>query len=1051
MCILNPTIAPHRLLNVSECVVREPNELFLNQSQLGVVGICKKERETNQEQPRGVIVHRSMSAQPHEGNANVGDVMAAAAAAAVRNGGVGLASMTQDEKRDEPDGVHSLGEALAGMNLSLNGSSASTPKNATTTGLGLPGVSAATAFRLAPGANEQDTWGSFADPLNGKTGTTTSTTSILPSSSTTLEANSHAAATQRSSDGLELFLSQSPSRSLGDDVFKLSHPNLPSLVKDEERSPAPDPSSSNSFLYSASHSLAPGPASSSSTPGFRDLRPPPPSDPRRRTDSPSCSVTGTTTSSRSVSPYTQQSNVDGRTIQAFPRYDSQLPAATNDLLSTRNHQQQQQQRASSSFAEDERSSPGYHSSLSHGHGSHPSLAETLDSVHRSPYAAKDRTPQGAAIFRAGTGSPHDQQLLDRPYVPSAEFSTPSYLQQQSQQPLYQTPSSAPGGSGAPMSSAAAAANPQVLYMAVPSPDGRGQVLQPVQMVQLPGKPYHFVGSIAGQQGEATSQPMMVLPPLPTPPQQQMSTGMSEYPSPLAAADVRASMDNRSRVANYALDATNRQYSLDTSSPQSSSRDEFSQRSGVSSPFPMDPSIASLYASPQRPPLDALLGQVRRLSRDQVGCRLVQQALDEEGPMAASLILNEGLPFWGEAMVDPFGNYLFQKILEKVTPEERIMLIKSVSPRLVNASLNLHGTRSVQKVVELCSMDEQNGFPSTGEESAADILTASLSPAAARLCIDSHGNHVIQRILLKLGPKHSKFVFDAVAASVGDVARHRHGCCVIQRCLDSPPTESRAHLVRRIVEKALELMQDAYGNYVVQYVLDVCSDEDVHAVCEAVVGKVNLLAIQKFSSNVMEKCLERCSDRIKEMYLAEMSDPGRIRELMMDPFGNYVVQRALSVATHAQAVRLVEAMRPHLLATQTSGPHGQRNGGVRNTAGGRRIIAKISRRFPNFTLNGAGSHDELYSSNKGTHRHHHHPHPHHHHPPPHHSAPVMTAYAPVGAPLPSHQHFLGDLRMSPGHLSIQQQQPTSFYSTATGSSPFYEHQFNGGGRGGYSGM
>ena len=141
------------------------------------------------------------------------------------------------------------------------------------------------------------------------------------------------------------------------------------------------------------------------------------------------------------------------------------------------------------------------------------------------------------------------------------------------------------------------------------------------------------------------------------------------------------------------------------------------------------------------------------------------------------------------------------------------------------------------------------------------------------------------------------------------------------------------------------MQDAYGNYVVQYVLDVCSDQDVHAVCESVIGKVNLLAIQKFSSNVMEKCLERCTDGVKEMYMQELSDPDRIRELMMDPFGNYVVQRALSVATHAQAIRLVEAMRPHLIASQPGYPSGQRNGGVRNTAGGRRIMAKICRRFP----------------------------------------------------------------------------------------------------------
>ncbi|EED94583.1 predicted protein, partial [Thalassiosira pseudonana CCMP1335] len=300
-----------------------------------------------------------------------------------------------------------------------------------------------------------------------------------------------------------------------------------------------------------------------------------------------------------------------------------------------------------------------------------------------------------------------------------------------------------------------------------------------------------------------------------------------------------------------------------------------------------------------PPLRSLLGNVRRLSRDQVGCRLLQQALDEDGPSAATAILNEGLTFWAEAMVDPFGNYLFQKILERITPEERVILVKSVSTRLVNASLNLHGTRSVQKIVE-----------SKKQDTAAKILTDALEPSAARLCIDSHGNHAIQRILLKLPYQYTQFIFDAVAASVEDVARHRHGCCVIQRCLDSRHSVARSHLVTRIVEKSLELMQDAYGNYVVQYVLDVCGDDEVHAICESVIGRVCLLAIQKFSSNVMEKCLERCTDRVREEYLNELNDSDRLRELMMDPFGNYVVQRALSVSTHAQAIRLVETMKPH---------------------------------------------------------------------------------------------------------------------------------------------
>jgi len=547
---------------------------------------------------------------------------------------------------------------------------------------------------------------------------------------------------------------------------------------------------------------------------------------------------------------------------------------------------------------------------------------------------------------------------------------------------------------------------QMFYMAVPSQNGEGQVLQPIQMVQLPGQPNAFVLPMGTQSqnivtlnsssqaiysashgtdnmvmseagcnlngmdktygqrkrnqrnqgrksGELTTQGIASYRKF-NPPQKG---------APLHSVDSRMMSKNKhynnthSMISKGNVKSTYRHQQVNTTMFGTEELNSAVQRN-YDNHFQRDPSslhgendfVSSLYASPQRPLLQDLLGHVRRLSRDQVGCRLLQQSLDEEeGPKAATLILNEGLAFWGEAMVDPFGNYLFQKILEKITVEERIVLVKSVSARLVNASLNLHGTRSVQKVVELCAIDEiiigktVNKVKTHVFESAAQILSRALSPAAARLCIDSHGNHVIQRILLKLPYKYSHFVFDAVATSVGDVARHRHGCCVIQRCLDSSPSAARTNLVHRIVEKSLELMQDAYGNYVVQYVLDVCSDEDVHLVCESVIGKVNLLAIQKFSSNVMEKCLDRCVDRVREVYLTELSDQEKIKELMLDPFGNYVIQRALVVATHTQAVKLVDAMRPHLSSFDGN------CGGISNTAGGRRIITKICRRFPDFTL------------------------------------------------------------------------------------------------------
>ena len=899
-------------------------------------------------------------------------------------------SATEEEKAAM---VNSLGEALAGMNMA----------NTTGSSFGASPGQPTAPFSLTHGAHaDNDGWGNYAVAAQAAFPGSAGKHDAAPSPA--VVDNSHLR-----NESIDLFLSQSPSQTLGDDVFKFSHPNLPALGS---AGASGDEDAAGGFRLPGQN-LAPGlssgsnKATSNSYGNMMSVQ----ENPRRRTESPSCSATGTTTSSRSVSPYANSDAGNRGTIHAY-RYDSHGPGNMGITSSMDNSASRSGQ---PSFAEDD----GYsnaNGSLSHGHGSHPSLT-TVDSGHRSPFA-KDRGTNliGGVLNNSSSssgGSPYDSGY-DR-----------SSFAEQAPAPL-------------PAAGGANGQQPQVLYMAVPSPDGRGQVLQPVQMVQLPGqKNYSYVmqqpgaGGVVSQpvMGDASlqqHQPSMVLPPLPNQ-QSNADYGGNLNGGVVGGNEPRGA--DRSRVSGgYAMDNVNtninRQYDVSgthdgftKSLPRSSSSGQFQTTTAGDA--------GSLYASPQRPPLDALLGQVRRLSRDQVGCRLVQQALDEEGPMAATLILNEGLPFWGEAMVDPFGNYLFQKILEKITAEERIMLLKSVSMRIVNASLNLHGTRSVQKVVELCALDEQNSTLGPSEESAADILTKALAPAAARLCIDSHGNHVIQRILLKLGHKHSKFVFDAVAASVGDVARHRHGCCVIQRCLDSPRTEARSNLVDRIVKKSLELMQDAYGNYVVQYVLDVCADDHVQAVCASVVGKVNLLAIQKFSSNVMEKCLERCGDRTKELYIQEMSNPDRVRELMMDPFGNYVVQRALSVATHAQAVRLVEAMRPHLMNAQTTGPNGQRNGGVRNTAGGRRIIAKICRRFPNFTLNEVGSPDELYGGqNKGV--------------PRHQQGPVIASgYGQMAA------HQMGAQQMSAQQMGSQQMGSQQMVSQQMGAQQMSSHHHMGG--------
>jgi hypothetical protein len=389
---------------------------------------------------------------------------------------------------------------------------------------------------------------------------------------------------------------------------------------------------------------------------------------------------------------------------------------------------------------------------------------------------------------------------------------------------------------------------------------------------------------------------------------------------------------------YHLHARDRQWNRDVGKKRPFGSDLTNQRFD-----PPAPKNARLYSPPHRPQLDdSLLRNLSYLIFDKVGNRRLQQVLDEGGAAASTDILNEGFTFWADAMVHPYGNYLFQKIVECITPGERVTLVKSVSTRLVDAIMSKHGNLSVRKIVEVCAIENTNV---SREEAACNhivfkVLTDAIKPAVVHLCIDEYGNHVIQCILRKLPYQYTRFIFYEVATSIEDMACNRNGYFVVLCCLDSCHSEARTQVVKRLVENSFVLVQNAYANFTVQKAVDVCGDDDVRAICESVIGKVCHLATQKFSSQPIQMFLERCPDGVRDQYICELS--GRIREVMMDPVGNFVAQKALSVATNEQATRLVESMRPYLSSQNDT------NIGVRN------ILRQIYDRFPSFNLDDGAS-------------------------------------------------------------------------------------------------
>ncbi|KAJ5357727.1 hypothetical protein N7541_004885 [Penicillium brevicompactum] len=330
------------------------------------------------------------------------------------------------------------------------------------------------------------------------------------------------------------------------------------------------------------------------------------------------------------------------------------------------------------------------------------------------------------------------------------------------------------------------------------------------------------------------------------------------------------------------------------------------------------------------PLEHYKGELYSLCKDQHGCRYLQRKLEERNEEHVQLIFNETHMHVIELMTDPFGNYLCQKLLEYSNDEQRTALIDNASPQLVKIALNQHGTRALQKMIEFISTPRQT-----------QTVIKSLKNHVVELVQDLNGNHVIQKCLNRLSPEDAEFIYEAVGSHCVVVGTHRHGCCVLQRCIDHASGNQKARLIAQITAHSFALVQDPFGNYVVQYILDLNEPSFTNPLCATFGGNIPQLSKQKFSSNVIEKCLRTADNYMKRQLIDEFLMGNELEKMLRDSFANYVVQTAMDFCDAETRNRVVEAVRPILPS-------------IRQTPHGRRIAGKIMAADGNTRSNGSSA-------------------------------------------------------------------------------------------------
>ena len=96
-----------------------------------------------------------------------------------------------------------------------------------------------------------------------------------------------------------------------------------------------------------------------------------------------------------------------------------------------------------------------------------------------------------------------------------------------------------------------------------------------------------------------------------------------------------------------------------------------------------------------------------------------------------VVFDAAIEDFSDLMRDPFGNYLIQKLVERVTDEQMREVVLTIREDPLMICKDLHGTRSIQRIVEVLTNSPQKKL-------LAEYLMRDFVPLTREI----NGNHVI---------------------------------------------------------------------------------------------------------------------------------------------------------------------------------------------------------------------------------------------------------------------------------------------------------------------
>ena len=320
--------------------------------------------------------------------------------------------------------------------------------------------------------------------------------------------------------------------------------------------------------------------------------------------------------------------------------------------------------------------------------------------------------------------------------------------------------------------------------------------------------------------------------------------------------------------------------------------------------------------------EELAQNARIIAKYQSGCRYLQMKIDEHPELVQSLFFPNILCYIQDLSCDQYGIFFIKKIICYLNEEQFLQLFAIILPVVLSIGKNKYGNKILQDLINYLK---------------SDILISAfikiIYPHIISFINDSYGVFIVEK-LLNINSPLIQDIHKKISLNLIEIATNKNGCYFLRKYFETTSNINIESIIVNI-EKVLNIIiTDQYGNYIIQSILNFKNDYLKEKILNSIILNINFYSKQKFSSNVVEKCLD--NDLVKNKIINEIMKEDNFKDLIFDKFGNYVIQKAISSVNDNTRIEMFKILIPLIPKLQ-------------KYTFGQKLLSKLILKYPNLSL------------------------------------------------------------------------------------------------------